>query len=129
MSVKHEIRLASKAEYEAAEAAAAATREASQELHMIVPSSVTKAIAGLATPHLPSPSIFPEDWRMFSELLHDGPVSNQFWRMHTRKKLCIEYARHVCMAHILQTVTQEFRSAYKAVLRWSTNILNPVLHC
>ena len=100
LSVKHEIRLASKAEYEAAEAAAAATREASQELNMIVPSSVTKAIAGLATPHLPSPSIFPEDWRMFSELLHDGPVRIQSWHMHQKTKLYIEYAAHVCMAHI-----------------------------
>lgn len=76
--LKHEIRLASKAEHEAAEAAAAAAppeAEVPQELTLAVPSTVTKAIAGLATPCLPSPSTFPEDWRMFSELLHDSQVS------------------------------------------------------
>lgn len=75
LSVKHEIRLASKADFEHAEAAAAAAHvDAPQELSIVVPSTVTKAIAGLATPHLPSPSTFPEDWRMFTELLQDGSV-------------------------------------------------------
>ena len=60
-----------KVEADAAEAAAA---EAAQEGTSVYPSSVTKAIAGLATPSLPSPSMFPEDWRMVEELLHDGQV-------------------------------------------------------
>lgn len=60
-----------KAEADAAEAAAA---EAAQEGASVYPSSVTKAIAGLTTPSLPSPSMFPEDWRMVEELLHDGQV-------------------------------------------------------
>ena len=58
-----------------AEAADAASAEAAAESALVYPSTVTKAIAGLATPALPSPSIFPEDWRMVEELLQDGQVS------------------------------------------------------
>ena len=67
LSTKEEHKLLKKAETDAAEAAVA---EAAQEGTSVYPSSVTKAIAGLATPALPSPSMFPEDWRMVGELLH-----------------------------------------------------------
>ncbi len=73
LSHKHEHRLLKKAEAEAADAAAAEAAE--EAAASVYPSTVTKAIAGLATPSLPSPSIFPEDWRMVEELLHDGQVS------------------------------------------------------
>lgn len=69
LSTKQEHKLVKKAEASAALAAAA---EAAIEGTSVYPSSVTKAIAGLATPSLPSPSMFPEDWRMVEELLHDG---------------------------------------------------------
>ncbi|KAL3139627.1 hypothetical protein ABBQ38_003943 [Trebouxia sp. C0009 RCD-2024] len=69
LSTKQEHKLLKNAEASAALAAAA---EAAVEVTSVYPSSVTKAIAGLATPSLPSPSMFPEDWRMVEELLHDG---------------------------------------------------------
>ena len=72
LSAKHESRLASRAGIEIIEQT---VPDATAELNAAVPSTVTKAIAALATPCLPSPSIFPEDWRMISELLHDGQVS------------------------------------------------------
>ena len=72
LSTKQEHKLLKKAEASAALAAAA---EAAVEGISVYPSSVSKAIAGLATPSLPSPSMFPEDWRMVEELLHDGQVS------------------------------------------------------
>ena len=71
LSTKHEHRLLKKAEADAADAAAA---EAAEEGVSVYPSTVTKAIAGLTTPSLPSPSMFPEDWRMVEELLHDTQV-------------------------------------------------------
>lgn len=74
LSTKHEHRLLKQAEAEAADVAAA---EAAEEIAAIYPSTVTKAIAGLATPSLPSPSIFPDDWRMVDEYLRDGQVCDQ----------------------------------------------------
>ena len=71
LSTKHEHRLLKQAEAEAADAAAA---EAAEEAAAVYPSTVTKAIAGLATPSLPSPSMFPDDWRMMHEYLNDGQV-------------------------------------------------------
>lgn len=67
-----------------ADDAAAAAAEAAVERISVYPSSVTKAIAGLATPLLPSPSMFPDDWRMVEELLQDGQVNTHG---HARKGL------------------------------------------
>ena len=71
LSLKQEHRLLRQAAAEASDAAAA---EAAEEAALMVPSPVTKAIAGLATPSLPSPSMFPEDWRMVEELFQDSQV-------------------------------------------------------
>ena len=71
LSNKHEHRLLKQAEAVAADAAAA---EAVEEAAAVYPSTVTKAIAGLTTPSLPSPSMFPDDWRMVHEYLNDGQV-------------------------------------------------------
>ena len=81
LSTKHEHRLLKKAEAEAADASAA---EAAEEGISVFPSTVTKAIAGLATPSLPSPSMFPEDWRMVEELLYDTqvPFTSMFHSCH-----------------------------------------------
>ena len=79
LSTKHEHRLLKQAEADAAETAAA---EAAAEGISVYPSTVTKAIAGLATPSLPSPSMFPEDWRMVEELLHDTQVAASHPQIH-----------------------------------------------
>lgn len=81
LSTKQEHKLLKQAEASAAQAAAA---EAAEEGTSVYPSSVTKAIAGLATPALPSPSMFPEDWRMVEELLREGQVS----QVHAARVLC-----------------------------------------
>ena len=69
LSLKQEHRLLKQAAADAIEAA-----DAEEAAAAVMPSTVSKAIAALATPSLPSPSMFPEDWRMVQELFDDGQV-------------------------------------------------------
>lgn len=98
LSTKQEHKLVKKAEASAALAAAA---EAAIEGTSVYPSSVTKAIAGLATPSLPSPSMFPEDWRMVEELLHDGQVSRAVMLQYNAVNACQVISNKHNTKHVL----------------------------
>ncbi len=108
LSTKHEHRLLKQAEAVAADAAAA---EAAEEAGAVYPSTVTKAIAGLATPSLPSPSMFPDDWRMVHEYLNDGQVPHlaKLDSLHVLQACgcsCRLPMPHMCVTNMLVLVTR-----------------------